>query len=1048
MKFTIAKLTIVVTLLCSLQLHAQTRVTGKVTSPDGQALPGVNVLILGSSTGTVTDVNGIYSISASPEADLVFSYIGFLSQQIRVGNRSTIDVSMVEEDRNLEEVVVTALGIKREAKTLGYATATVNSDQISTNRTPNLMSTLQGKMAGVNITTMSTGPAGTAKIRIRGQSSFSGQNTPLIVINGVPVDNSNYALGGHYSASRITNRSDGGDGLSSVNPDDIESMTVLKGATAAALYGSRAKDGVVMITTKNGSGGGKGWGVDYNVNFTSDTPLDFTDFQYEYGQGEGGKRPNDPNSQPTSGVWSFGEKFEPGMKQYLFDGEEWPYEPVRDRVRKFYNVGTNFTNTVTVSNNGANGSFSLSFANTDNKGIVPNSKFNRKTINLGFSQKINPKLTASGNVNYSLEDNKNPPQLDAQDFATATVIFTLANSMPFEALEANQVHPDGKEFVFSRFLVRNNPYYSVNYHKENIDRNRLFGNVALKWDITKWLYLQGRVAEDYYVRNQDYNIPNWYAPIAAAPAGYVNGAYVQDVRKFTERNIDFLLGGNHTFGNFGIDATFGGNTRYVKMDLNSVAVQDFVQPGLYTVMNGRVKDPQYSMSEKKINSLYGAATLSYKEFLYLNLTARNDWFSTLAPENRSILYPSVTTSFVFSQAFPDLPDWINFGKIRAAYAEVGDDNVAPYSNALYYSVNNNMATTPSGQSVPVGGINASSIPNKNLRPLRVKETEVGFETKLFNNRVGFDFAFYHKLTEDQILAAQVSDASSYTNKLINVGRSMNKGVEVLLTVTPVRNQNFNWDVNFNISYNTSKVLKLGLTEKDTVITAGGGSGRILNQVVGKPIGQLYTYYYLRDDQGRQVFDKASGLALRNEVLQNVGTALPKYFGGITNSFNYKGIMVSALIDFKLGHKIIAGQNQNYLRHGLHKRTLVGRETGFVIGEGVNPDGEINQTPALVQPFYERPNVIGVHEDMIFHAGHWKLRQITAGYDFTKLLPSNFFLKGLRFNFVANNVAVLKKWTENMDPEMVFNSADTAAGLDFWPSLPLTRSMGFNLNAKF
>lgn len=1047
MRLTFALLSGLFLLLLASAAIAQTRITGKVTSPGGQALPGVNVLVSGTSTGTVTDINGVYAVNAGTDAELVFSYIGFVTQQIKPGARTVIDVQLEEEDRNLAEVVVTALGIKREAKTLGYATASVNAEQIAVNRTPNLLSTLQGKMAGVNISTMSTGPAGTAKIRIRGQSSFSGQNSPLIVINGVPVDNSNYALGGDYGASRITNRSDGGDGMSSINPDDIESMTVLKGATAAALYGSRAKDGVVMITTKSG-GTGKGWGVDYNLNFTTDTPLDFTDFQYEYGQGEGGKRPNDPKSQPTSGVWSFGEKFEPGMKQYLFDGEEWPYEPVRNRIRKFYNVGTNFTNTVTVSNSGANGGFSLSFANTDNKGIVPNSKFNRKTINLGFSQKINSKLTALGNINYSLENNTNPPQLDAQDFATATVIYTLANSMPFEALKENQVQPDGKEFVFSRFLVRNNPYYSVNYHKENIDRNRLFGNVALKWDITKWLYLQGRVAQDYYVRNQDYNIPNGYAPIAAAPSGYVNGAYVQDVRKFTERNIDFLLGGNHTFGDFGIDATFGGNTRYVKMDFNSVAVQDFVQPGLYTVMNGRVKDPLYSLSEKKINSLYGAATISYKEFLYLNLTARNDWFSTLAPENRSILYPSITGSFVFSQAFPELPEWISFGKLRAAYAEVGDDNVAPYSNALYYSVNNNMATTPGGQSVPVGGINASSIPNRNLKPLRVKESEVGVEMKFFNNRAGLDLTYYHKITEDQILAAQVSDASSYTNKLINVGRSMNQGVEMLLTFMPVQKKDFSWDVNFNISYNTSKVLKLGLAENDTVITAGGGGGRVLNQVVGKPIGQLYTFYYLRDAQGRQVFDKASGLALRNDVLQNVGSALPRYFGGITNSFNYKGIMVSALIDFKLGHKIIAGQNQNYLRHGLHKRTLVGRAEGYVIGEGVNPDGEINQTKALVQPFYERPNVIGVHEDMVFRAGHWKLRQVTAGYDFTRLLPSSFFVKGLRLNFVANNVAVLKKWTENMDPEMLFNSSDNATGLDFWPSLPLTRSMGFNLSAKF
>ncbi|GAB3271221.1 TonB-dependent receptor [Larkinella harenae] len=1020
------------------------RVTGKVTGPDNKALPGVNVLVNGTTTGTVADAEGNYAINVPADASLVFSYISYVSQTVPVNGRSVINVQLAEDTKSLDEVVVTALGIKRESKTLGYATATVNADQISTNRSPNLMSGLQGKMAGVNISTMSTGPAGSSKIRIRGQSSFSGQNNPLIVINGVPVDNSNYALGGNFG-NRAANSSDGGDGLSSINPDDIETMTVLKGATAAALYGSRAKDGVVMITTKS-RGAGKGFGVEYNTNFTTDTPLDFTDFQYEYGQGEGGVRPTTP--YPTSGVWSFGEKFQPGMTQVLFDGDTYPYEPVRNRVRKFYNVGTNFTNTLTVSNNGENGGFSLSFANTDNKAITPNSDFNRKTINLGFSQNINKNLVASGNINYSNEYNRNPAQLNTQDFAIPTVIMTLANSMPLDALKEHQVMPNGDEFVFSRFLVRNNPYYSAYYHFENIKRDRLFGNVALKYQFTKWLYLQGRLAQDLYTRSQDYNIPNGYAPIAKAPAGYVNGSYTQDVRQFVERNYDFILGANHTFGDVGIDATFGGNQRIVRMDYNSVTVQDFVQPGLYTVMNGRVKNPLYSLSERKINSLYAAVTLSYKEFLYLNATARNDWFSTLSPENRSILYPSITGSFVFSQAFSNLPTWLTFGKIRAAYAQVGDDNVSPYSNALFYAVNNNNFPTPAGQLVPVGGINASSVPNRSLRPLRVSEAEVGAELKFFNNRLGLDFTYYRKVTEDQILATQISDASSYTNKLINVGKSMNKGVELLVTGTPVQTAAFQWDISANVSYNTSEVLTLGLSPADTMITVGGSGGSTLRQVVGKPIGQLFTFNYLRDDQGRQVFDKGSGRPLRNNTPVNVGSALPRYFGGITNTFSFKGITLTTLIDFKLGHKMIGGQNMNYLRHGLHKKTLVGREQGYVVGVGVNPDGEINTTRSPIQPFYETPNVLGIYEDFIYNAGFWKLRQITLGYDFTKLLPQNFFIKGIRLNAVANNVAVLKKWTENMDPEMVNNASDNATGLDFWPSLPPTRSMGFNLNLKF
>ncbi|AQG79846.1 SusC/RagA family TonB-linked outer membrane protein [Spirosoma montaniterrae] len=1020
------------------------RVTGKITATNGEPIPGANVLVRGTSQGTTSDASGNFSLNAGPNATLVVSYIGYVSQTVDVKNRSVINIELVGDAQSLNEVVVTALGIRRETKTLGYATATVNSDQISVNRTPNFMNGLQGKMAGVNIIPMSSGPAGTSKIRIRGQSSFAGQNNPLIVVNGVPIDNSNFALGGDFG-TRASNSSDGGDGLSSINPDDIEEMTVLKGATAAALYGSRAKDGVVMITTKS-RGSGKGFGVTYNTNFTADTPLDFTDFQYEYGQGEGGKRPTTPN--PTSGVWSFGEKFQPGMTQILFDNETWPYEPVRNRVRKFYRTGTNFTNTVTVSNSGQNGGFSLSFGNTDSKGIMPNNTFNRKVINLGFTQNISPKLTALGNINYSKEDNVNPPQLNTQDLTVQTVIFTLANSMPFEALQQNQTLPNGDEFVFSRFLVRNNPYYSMNNKFENVKRDRIFGNLALKYQFTPWLYVQGRLAQDSYIRNQDYNIPNGYAPIPRAPTGFVNGSYTQDVRQNIERNLDLIIGANKTFGSIGVDLTLGGNARYARNDYNSVTVQDFVQPGLYTVMNGRIKDPLYALAEKKINSLFGAATLSYKEFLFFNATARNDWFSTLAPDNRSILYPSVGTSFVFSQAFDNLPTWLSFGKLRATYAQVGSDNVDPYSNALYFSVDNNQFPNPSGQLVPVGGINTGQVPNRNLRPLRIQESEVGLELKLFQNKVGFDFTYYYKLTDDQILAAQISDASSYTSKLINVGRSMNQGIEMLLTFSPVNTRSFQWNVSANVAYNTSKVLRLGLSPNDTVITVSGGGGRVLNQVVGKPIGQLYTFTYLRDAQGRQVFDRNSGLPIRNNVLQNVGSALPLYFGGITNTFSFKGITLSTLIDFKLGHKMIAGRNINYVRHGLSKRTLPGRDVGYVIGNGVNPNGEVNKTQVAVQPFYESINPLGINEDFVNNAGFWKLRQISLGYDFTKLLPERFFIKGLRLNAVANNVLVIKKWTENMDPEEVLVSSDNAVGLDFWPGLPPVRSVGFNLNARF
>ena len=1020
-------------------------VSGKVTDENGAGFPGVNVLVKGTTTGTSTDADGKFSLSVPDEnAVLIFSSIGYLSQEINVGSRTSINVSMQADVKSLEEVVVTALGIKKETKRLGYATATATPDQITENRTTNFMSSLQGKMAGVNITPMGTGPSGSSKIRIRGQSSFSAQNSPLIVINGIPMDNTTFGVGGDFGGRGATGSTDGGDGLTSINPDDIESMTVLKGGAAAALYGSRAKDGVIMITTKSGSKN-KGIGVEFNTNYTSDTPLDFTDFQYEYGQGEFGVRPTTPN--PTSGVWSFGEKFQPGMTQVLFDGVTAPYEPVKNRITNFYRVGNTLTNTVTLSAGGENGSMNLSVANMTNKSIQPNTEFDRRTINLGFNQNITKKLILSGNIAYSNEKNKNPVVIAGQDISTPVVVYTMSNSMPLDLLYDKRVDPNGNEYVWSRFRNRTNPYMSVYNRFENIKRDRLIGNITARYNFNDWLYLQGRVGQDYYSRNRDFNDPTGRASNPAAPAGFVNGRYTQEVITARELNADFLLGARRKFGDFGMDVSVGGNQRYSRFDQNVVFVQDFVVKDLYTVMNGRVKDPFYDLQEKKINSLYGAAELSYKEFLYLNLTARNDWFSTLAPANRSILYPSINGSFVFSQAFESLPDWLSYGKIRAGYSKVGSDgDVAPYSNNLFFGVNNNLFPNPAGAAQPVGTIPSGTVPNANLKPMRVSEFEIGAEAKFFSNRLGLDFSYYHKTSSDQILSAQISDASGFTSKLINIGESLNTGFELMVTGTPIQTANFKWDINVNGSINDSEVLNLGPNVKEIVVGGNPGNNSI-RQVVGEQVGGLYVTSYLRDAEGRQVFDNINGRPLRGPNPIRVGTAIPRYFGGIYNSFNYKGISLSVLIDFKLGHYLGSQTNFNLWRHGLHQATLNGREQGYVVGDGVNQKGEINTVQTPLQTYYETVNTAGIREEFAYNAGFWKLRQIALAYDFTKLLPSNNFIRGLKLSVIANNVAILKKWVPNIDPEQFGDVSDRNVGLE-QTGLPTSRSIGFNLNVKF
>ena len=1006
-------------------------ISGTVTDfSDGSPLPGVNILAKGTNTGTVTDVNGYYQISVPDETEvLVFSSVGYLSEEISINGQSVINVQMAPDIQALDEIVVTALGIKKETKQLGYATATVDSDEMTVNRTTNFIQSLQGKVPGVNISGTATGAGGSSVIRIRGQSAFAGDNQPLIVVDGIPISNSR-----QYGDTQGANNSDGGDGLLSINPDIIESMTVLKGGAAAALYGSRAKDGVIMITTKN-RGQKKGIGVTWNSNFTIEQAIDDTDFQYEYGQGERGTRPTSPF--PVSGVWSFGERIEPGMTQVLFDGVEVPYVAQRDQIKDFYDGGHTFTNTLSVAMGGDTGGLNLALSQLNNDGITPNSGFERYNISLGFTQNLTSKLNVSGNFNYSREIHENPPQIVAQDMTSTKTIYTLANTMPLDLLEQNQRDENGNEIVYSRFRNRTNPYLSVNDHFNDINRDRLYGNITMRYNFTDWLYLQGRVGQDYYTRAQELNFPSLMAGIAPAPQGFVNGSITQDQRRFREINADFLIGADRQFSEkFGVNLTLGGNIMNQRFDRNSILGQDFIVPWLYTIDNTRVQDPLNEYSERRVNSLYGAVEFSYNDYLFLNATLRNDWFSTLSPEERSVLYPSVSASFVFSQVFAGLPDWINFGKLRAAYAEVGSDtDVAPFSQMLGYTINNNLFQGPAAVQ-PIGTIGTNVVPNPSLRPMRVKEYELGFNVQLFD-RINFDFTYYHKLSIDQILQAAVSNTSGFTSQLINVGESVNRGVEMLLSVNAISNPAFSWDVTFNGAYNTSEVLKLGLDGDNVSI------GRRIRQVVGEPLGQIYTRGYLRDEQGRKIFNPNNGLPERTNEELPFGSAIPRWVGGITNTFNYKGLSVSALVDFKLGHELISSAEFDFVRHGKHKKTLVGREEGFVIGDGVTPDGSPNTTPVDVQTFYEAD--ARIREDFVYNAGFWKLRQLTIGYDFTRvskiaeLLP----VQELTLSAVANNVYTIKRWTENMDPEQVHQINGTQ---DI--ALPMVRSYGFNLRVQF
>ncbi|MBD0284452.1 MAG: SusC/RagA family TonB-linked outer membrane protein [Flavisolibacter sp.] len=1039
-------LLIFLVLLFSNQGFAQ-RVTGTVIGANNQPVSGATVQVKGSNTATATDASGRFTIDAPGNATLVISSIGFATQEIPIGGRTSLSISMTGAEQGMNEVVVTALGIRRQQRSLGYSASVVKPEELTVNRTPNLMNALQGKIAGVNITAPSTGPGGSSKIRIRGQSSIGGANGPLIVINGVPVDNSNFGANLNIAGSDnvVGPRgggvsSDAGDGFQSINPDDVESMTVLKGAPAAALYGYRAANGVIMITTKS-RGAGQGIGVTYNMNYSNETPLDYTDYQYEYGQGENGKRPTTPN--PTSGQWSFGEKFQPGMRQVLFNGLDLPYEPQRHIIRKFFRNGENMSHTVTMAANSDKGGLNLSLGNMQSKGIVPNNRFTRRTLNLGFTYDLSERFTFSGNVNYSNEYNKNPPNVGNQDNTIPVVLYNMANSMPLDVLDANKYNAEGNEYIYSRFMNRTNPYWVLAEQFNNIRRDRIFGNITMKYNILSWLYIQGRIGQDYWSRSQDYNnFPTGHASRGPAPTGFVNGQYTQEARRFRELNTDFLLSATREFGDFGLNVTAGGNQQRNRSEVNSVQVTDFVVRGLYTVQNGRAKDPTYSLGEEQVNSLYGSAELSYRRTIYLNGTARNDWFSVLSPANRSILYPSVSASYIFSENFST--PWLSFGKVRAGYAEVGSSNaLGAGSNVLYYQINSNLLN---GQ--PVGGISGNTVPNPALRPMRIAETEVGLEMRMFQNRLGIDLSAYRKITTDQIVTAQISDASGFVDTRINSGKSLSKGIELLLNITPVERKFFTWDFTYNGSYNITKVLKLLTETPGERITVGTHvfNGE-LRQVVGLEMAQIAGFGFKRDANGNKIFG-ANGLPLRTPDLVLFGSALPNWVGGFTNTFRYRGINLSFLIDYKLGGKMLSGTNFNAIRHGLHKMTLEGRANDYkIVGEGVNESGGKNTAVAPVQSYWEVVRSQALVEPVIYDDGYWKLRQITLGYDFSKYLPGTWPVKGVRLNLTANNVLLIKKWVDNIDPESFGFSSDNVLGMET-TGLPTTRSIGFNLNVRF
>jgi len=1003
-------------LFLSVQAYSQTRVlTGTVVAEeDGTPIPGVTVLDKTNQTGTTTDVDGKYSINVNENTVLVFSFIGFSNQEFTVGNRSQLDVEMSEDASELNEVVVTALGLTKEKRKLGYAVSTVSSDVMDKAREPNVANSLTGQVAGLVVKGTNGGPQGSSNIVLRGLPSISGTGSPLFVINGVPMDNSQRGSAGQWGGS------DNGDGIGNLSPDDIESMTVLKGQAASALYGARASNGVILITTKTAKKGGD-WSLSYNLNVMTDQGMDFTNFQNEYGQGRGGQRPQSESDARTTGRFAWGEPM--GGTVIGYDGNEYPYAPSSENYMDFYRTGTNVTNSVSVSKGlGEDGAFRLSISNLNSNSIVPNSGNDRLNINLNVDQNITDKLNVSAMINYIDQKSTNIPNLSDGPKNPNNFLFLAPNIAP--SIFAPGYDEEGREIVFSDDIFVTNPYFITNRGINDRGRKRTISTLSAKYSFTPKVYALLRMGND--VSNDDFfGVDPTGIAFSADLKGNLNS---RSLSNRSELNVDALFGADLMLNeDISVDALLGGTFRNNRFEEVGVGGSMFVIPGLYSPFNVEVFNRSYGFNEREVVSGFYSVGFGYRDFLTLTTTGRYDVYSTLPTNNNSIFSPSVTGAFLFDQLL-NIPA-LDFGKLRASYAVTSGEPFAAYQTQFYYNSANSFNGVAAGSS-PL------SLPNLFLKPFTTDEIELGLDLGFLNNRLTFDVAYFSKTTNNEIMNASYSIASGFNSAVVATGSTNNEGLELMVTAIPVQTTDFTWKTSFNFTNVRNEVLSTNLDNNP--INLGQNRATLGNAVTayvpGLPGPQIRAYDYQYDANGEIVVDN-SGLPVRGE-LKNWGSVLPTHYGGWNNEFNYKGLSFSFLVDYNFGNKVLSATEFYSHFRGLHQNTLVGRENGITTNEIKAPAENYYQ--ALVQNVTRTSVVDG---DFI------KLRQLTFGYAFPeKWFNSVPVFKGLTASVVARNLAILMRKTENIDPEATFGANINYLGIE-GTNLPPTRSIGFNLNFK-
>ena len=1011
-------------------------ISGTVTDENGVPLPGATVLVEGTQNGVSTDFDGNYSINASSGDTLVFSFVGYSNQSVVVGSSATVNVSL-QPDNALSEVVVTALGVKRNVKAVGYSITQVGGEELSDNKTTNAINALQGKVAGVVVNGSAMGAKGSSRVIIRGASSLNGNNQPLYVIDGITINNDNLGAAGMWGGT------DYGDGVSSINPDDIESVSVLKGGAAAALYGSRASNGVILINTKTGAGA-KGIGVEYNTTMQFDVLNNsLVDVQTIYGQGRDGVHTTGFANRTFD---SWGGKLDGSMKEQ-FDGVSRPYTYTGDNQEKFYRVGETYTNTIAVSTANENSNTRFSATNLNNQDVTPNSSLKRNSFSVNNSNNFGDKISVDVNMKYVLEDQVgNPNMADGPSNSNWPARY-FANSI--DILNAvgeggNGTNLDGLEFGTSENIYLTNPYYSAYEFDRLSNKERFIGAINARYDVTDYLYLRGRIGGDRYTLRKTNHTPfgTRFQPM---------GSIQEESRNFKQYDADAFIGTDNLqiVDDLSLTAFVGVGTNYQNMEMVSASGGDFIVPFLVNVKNTKNQSTGYNFWEKQIESVYGSAEFGFQDWAFLTVTARNDWFSTLSLKDKEApnndLYTSASLSLVLSDVM-DLGDTVSFLKLRGGYSQVAGGADSPYALSLSYGIYGQGHLGAS-----LGTISGGTIPNSEITPFEKNETEFGFDLRLFDNKLSIDATYYDNETLGDIVGVSASQTSGYGAALANLGNIANSGIELLIKGEIMKTDDFAWNASINYSKNTSEVV--ATNDAGGNIAIGNPrdleTGINVTHIVGEQWGALYGNSYERDSQGRIV-----------HIMQG-GTPVPKIGGkkilgfgvapesiGLGSTFRYKDFNASILVEGKMGGSFYSGTNNWYKVYGLHKDTVPagGREAGFT-PDGVMEDGTVITTSiphSKIEDYWAQTLNIG--EENIYSSDYMRLRQLSIGYNLPSDMLEGSFITNATVSLIGRNLLLLSNSSDNIDPESSY-SAGNAVGLER-AGMPVPRTIGLNINLKF